>query len=252
MNQDGSMVKVLLDDGNTLVIQGRDGKPKTFHLNTCRTMSLHIRQLRVSRHLSGQSILPGLDDDELESPPGVSFYVRGQATIEGGSISVIGAPSNTSSILGIGFSSFDGDIYKKRRAWARQSGIAARYAQVTLGFVRHQQSVSASDDWFVECELAADALRGLAGAVHSGRLQAMTIGLTLDRIYSDDWTRPQEQTNWLLRPNRHDNNGDDPLRVHGDVTRLCFDLAPLNHRAPLGARAGSEDHENTEAAPMRE
>ncbi|MEO7129119.1 MAG: hypothetical protein ABI040_09705 [Rhodoferax sp.] len=245
-------MNVLSGDGDTLVIEGPDGQEQTFHLSTNRTMSLHIRQLRVSRHLGSQSVLPGLDDDELESPPAVSFYVRGQATVEGGSISVIGAPANTSSILGIGFSSFDGDIYKKRQAWARESGIAARYAQVTLGFVLHQQSVSASDDWFVECELAADALRGLAGAVRSGRLQAMTIGLALDRIYSDDWTHPQEHANWFLRPNRHDNNGDDPLRVHGDVTRLCFDLAPLNHRAPLGARAGSEDYENTEAAPMRE
>ncbi len=252
VNQEKSAVNVLAGDGDTLVIEGPDGQEQRYQLGTNQTMSLHIRQLKVTRHLGSQSVLPGLDDDELESPPALSFYVRGQATIEGGSISVIGAPSTTSSILGIGFSSFDGDIYKKRQAWARESGIAARYAQVTLGFVRHQQSVSTSDDWFVECELAADVLRGLAGAVRSGRLQAMTIGLALDRIYSDDWTHSQEPTNWFLRPNRHDNNGNDPERVHGDVTRLCFDLAPLNRGAPLGARAQAKEFERTEAAPMRE
>ncbi len=246
------MVNVLTGDGDTLVIEGPDGQSQTFHLGTNRTMSLHIRQLRVSRHPSGQSVLLGLDDDELKSPPAVSFYVRGQATIEGGSIPVIGAPENTSNILDIGFSAFDGDIYQKRRAWARDSGMAARYAQVTLGFVRYQQSVSASDDWFVECELAADALRGLADAVHSGRLQAMTIGLALGRIYLDDWTRPQEQTNWFLRPNRRDNNGDDPQRMHGDVTRLCFDRTSLNRRSPLGARVEREAPNVTDAGPMRE
>lgn len=252
VNQEKSAVNVLTDDGNTLVVDGPDGQAQTYHLGTNRTMSLHIRQLRVSRHLSGQSILPGLDDDELGSPPAASFYVQGQATIEGGSISVIGAPANTSNILGIGFSAFDGDIYQKRRAWARESGMATRYAQVTLGFVRRQQSVCASDNWFVECELAVDALRGLAGAVRSGRLQAMSIGLALDRIYSDDWTQPQEHTNWFLRPNRRDNNGNDPERVHGDVTRLCFDLAPLDCRVPLGTRAEPREFESTEAAAMRE
>ncbi|MGH8338621.1 MAG: hypothetical protein ACRETL_17755, partial [Gammaproteobacteria bacterium] len=240
MNQEKSVVNVLADDGETLVVEGRDGLAQTFHLNTNRTLSLHIRQLQVSKHPGNQASLPGLGDDKRELVPVASFYVRGQATIEGGSISVIGSPANTSNILGIGFNPFDGDIDKKRQAWASESGTAAPYAQVTLGFVRHQQSVCASDDWFVECELAADVLRGLAGAVRSGRLQAMTIGLALERTYSDDWTRPKEHTNWFLRPNHHDNNCNNPEMAHGDVTRLCFDLAPLDRRPLLGARAESK------------
>ncbi len=252
MNQEKSVVNVLADDGETLVVEDPGGGAQTFHLNSNRTISLHIRQLQVSKHPGNQASLPGLGDDKRELAPVASIYVQGQATIEGGSISVIGAPGNTSNILGVGFSPFDGDIYKKRQAWASESGTTAPYAQVTLGFVRHQHSVSASDDWFVECELAADVLRGLAGAVRSGRLQAMTIWLALDRIYSDDWAHPQKHTNWFLRPNHRDNNWDDPEMAHGDVTRLCFDLAPLDRRPLLGARAELKEFADTVPMPMRE
>ena len=241
MNLEKAIVNVLADDGDTLVIEDRDGNAKTFHLNTNRTMSLYIHQLQVSKHPGHQASLPGLGDDKLESPSMASLYVRGKATIEGGSMSVIGTPGNTSTILGIGFSPFDGDIYEKRQARASESGATALYAQVTLGFVRHQQSASANDDWFIECELAADTLRGLAEAVRSGRLQAMTMGLALGRIYSDDWTDPQEPANWFLRPNRRDHNGDDPEMARGDVTRLCFHLTPLDRRPLRGARAEPEE-----------
>lgn len=252
MSQDGSKVKVLLDDGETLVIEDRNGKAKTFHLNTNRAMSLHIHQLQVSQHPGNQASLPGLGNDKREIVPIAPICVRGQARIEGGSISVIGVPANTSTTLDVGFSPLDEDIYKKQQTWAREWGTTARYTQATLGFVRHQPSISASEDWFVECELAADALRALAGAVHSGRLQAMTIGLIFDRIYSDDWTHPQEPTNWFLRPNRRDNNGDDPEMAYGDLTRLCFDLAPLNCRPLLGARAEPQEFANTIPMLVRE
>lgn len=248
VNQEKSVLNVLADDGSALVIGDRDGEAQTYHLNTDRVMCLHIRQLEVSRHQGNQAGLPGLDDDKRKSLAAVPYYVRGRASIERGSISVIGAPTNRSTILDFGFSPFDEDVYRKRQAWAREWGTTVRYTQATLGFVRHPQSASASDDWFVECELAADALRALAGAVRVGRLQAMTIGLVLGRIYSDDWAPTRAHTNWFLRPNRRDNNCDDPEMAHGDVTRLCFDLAPFDLRPLSGAHA--EPKENTQAGPM--
>ncbi|MEO7128658.1 MAG: hypothetical protein ABI040_07310 [Rhodoferax sp.] len=245
MNQDKPMANVMFDDADTLVIKGTDGAEQTFHLNTNRAMSLHIDHLEVCKHPGNQA---GLGDDRPEWPPAPSFYVRGRATIDGGSVSVMGTPANTSSVLGIDFSLFNEDTYKKQQEWARECGTTARYTQATLGLVHGQQSVSTSDDWFVECELDANALRGLAGEVRSGRVQAMTMELALGQIYSDDWAHPQDHTSWFLRPNRRDNNGDSPTMARGDVTSLHLEQASLTRRRELEARAALQEFESTKAA----
>ena len=105
-----------------------------------------------------------------------------------------------------------------------------------------QQSISTSDDWFVECELDANALRGLAGEVRSGRVQAMTMTMTmalaLGQIYPDDWAHPTDHTCcWFLRPNRRDNNSDGPTMARGDVTSLHLEQASLNRHRERDARA---------------
>mgnify|MGYP001550367858 CR=1 FL=1 len=74
----------------------------------------------------------------------------------------------------------------------------------------------------------------------------------MERIYSDGWTHPQKHTNWFLRPNRRVNSGDNPEMARGDVTRLCFDLAPLSHRPLRSARAEPQEFANTIPMPMRE
>ena len=174
------------------------------------------------------------------SAPDPSFYVRGKATLGGGSISVMGAPGTKSREFSIGFNAFDEEVRKQRQALALKQGTTARYTHVTLGYIHRQPEID-NNDWFVECELAADTLRAISSAVSSGTLRAMTLGLAMRGVYSDDWSRPSALTDWFLKPNPKDSGTDAPQMAHGDITRLSFDLASIDLHRP-----SEEDPEQNE------
>ena len=232
-----------------LVIESPAGKVQTYQLNTHRTMYLYVQELQVSHEMGlvcnglvckDEGCVFSTGYGKPGSAPDPSLYVRGKATLGGGSISVMGAPGTKSREFSIGFNAFDEEIRAHRQAWAREQGRAARYTSVTIGYI-HRQSEVVNNDWFVECELATDTLRAISSAVSSGTLRAMTLGLALRAVYSDDWSRPSALTDWFLRPNPKDNGIGAPQMAHGDITRLSFDLASVDLHRPL-----EEDPEQNE------
>ena len=240
MNEKNAISKIRPNGPGSLIIENPAGKEQTYQLNTHRTMYLHIQGLQVCHEIglvcNGLACKEGCvfsaGNAKFGLPPEPSFYVHGHATLEGGSISVIGAPVTKSREFSIGFNAFDEEIRAQRQTLARKRGTTARYTHVTLGYI-HRQSDIGNDGWFVECELASDTLQAISSAVSSGTLRAMTIGLALPEAYSDDWSRPSALTDWFLRPNPKDNRIDAPQMAHGDITRLSFDLASVDlHRPP--------------------
>ena len=127
---------------------------------------------------------------------------------------------------------------------ARRHGTKARYTHVTLGYIHHQPE-AANDGWFIECELPTDTLRAIASAVSSGTLRAMTIGLALKEVYSDDWSRPSALTDWFLKPDVKGGANGTPQMAHGDMTRLSFDLVSVDLRRPSGAPPEQSEFQDT-------
>ena len=253
MNQEKPMVNVLFHGGYTLVIAGPDGREQTFYRNTNRTMYLEVRQLRLSdnRHPMGGVAGPlDLGDVTAGSPTQAALSVRGRASLGGGSVSVMGDAGNTAHILDIDFTAVDENIYKRQQQDASRRGMKEPYVHVTLGFAHQRQSAAGSADWFVVCELAPDALRAISGALSSGRLHAMTVGLALPEVYSDDWTHPPAQTSWFLQPNDRSTKTDRPQRTYGHVTCLSFELAASGRHRPLEEPDELKDFEVTEAGPL--
>ena len=221
----------------------RDGK--AYVLNTSRIMYLYIESLQVSK----DAHVPYFGDSEIVSPPAMSLYVRGKATLGGGSISVIGATGTQSREFSIGFNAFDEDIRAQRQALALRQGTTARFTRVTIGYV-HRQLHAVNDHWFVECELATDMRQAIASAVSSGTLRAITLGLALRGIYSDDWTRPSALTDWFLRPNPKDKGTEAPQMAHADITRLSFDMASVDLRRPTEEDSEQNAFQDTIPAMM--
>ena len=240
MNEKNANPKIRFNSAGSLVIENLAGKEQTYQLNTHRTMYLHVQELQVCHEMglvcNGLACKGGCvfsaGSAKFGLPPEPSLYVRGHAPLEGGSISVIGAPGTQSREFSIGFNAFDEDVRAQRQTLARKQGTTARYTHVTLGYAPRQPGVG-NDDWFVECELASDTLQAISSAVSSGTLRAMTLGLAMRGVYSDDWTRPSALTDWFLRLNPKDSDIDAPQMAHGDITRLSFDLASVDlHRPP--------------------
>jgi hypothetical protein len=239
MIEKNAIAKIRSNRPGSFVNEHFAGREQTYQLNTHRTMYLHVQELRVCHEMG--LVCNGLacKGDCVFSAgsarsgllPAASLCVRGHATLEGGSISVMGAPGTQSREFSIGFNALDEEIRAQRQTLARKQGTTARYTHVTLGYIPRQSDIG-NDGWFVECELASDTLQAISSAVSSGTLRAMTLGLALRGVYSDDWSRPSALTDWFLRPSPKDNRIDAPQMAHGDITRLSFDLASVALRRP--------------------
>ena len=213
---------------------------KTYMVNTSRNMYLYVEDFEVSN----EAPVSCFEDDIIGPPSATSIYAQGWATLGGGSISIIGAPRTRSRDLSIGFNAFEEEVIRQRQELARRHGTKARYTHVTLGYIHHQPE-AANDGWFIECELPTDTLRAIASAVSSGTLRAMTIGLALKEVYSDDWSRPSALTDWFLKPDVKGGANGTPQMAHGDMTRLSFDLVSVDLRRPSGAPPEQSEFQDT-------
>jgi hypothetical protein len=208
--------------------------------NASRIMYLYIEKFEVA----SEAPVSRFGDDIIGASPAESLCARGHATLGGGSISIIGAPSTRSRDLSIGFNAFDEEISQQRLALARRYGTKARYTHVTLGYIHHQVQAG-NDGWFIECELAIDTLRAIVSAVSSGTLRAMTIGLALQEVYSDDWSRPTALTDWFLKAASKGHSKGAPQMAHGDMTRLSFDMTSIDLHRPSARDPQQDDFQDT-------
>ncbi|QDL36638.1 hypothetical protein [Rhodoferax sediminis] len=245
MNKQEIAVKVKTEAGGALVIETRDGSEQTYCLNQHRTMYLHVRQLHVSREVN----LFRFGDDDLGLAPEMSLLVRGTATLEDRSISIIGDPDSKVRTLGIDFYVLDEDLRRKRMELAQKHGQAPRYPCARLGFVRHSRGIGIDDDWFIQCQVPPATLRAISSAASCGTMGVMSVGLALRRIYSSEARASQSvKADWYLRPNRRDNTVDAPEMAYGDITLLSFEEA-LAHSS-LEAVPQRYAFDDTIPAPM--
>ncbi|HEY8606409.1 MAG TPA: hypothetical protein VIM12_04755 [Noviherbaspirillum sp.] len=237
MKAEKNIVQVKSEAAGELVIETPGGKEETYYLNPVRTMRLDVEQLQVYRGGDRMHLL----NQDLPTPPELSLYVLGTASLEGRSISVIGEPDNKARRLKIAFRALDEEGRKRREEWSRKHDKPVRFTGATVGFLRSDWEIGNDDEWFVECEVSSEMLDEIVSAVSSKSLRGMSIGLTLKGIYADEnWAPPSARTNWYLRPNREDNAVDSPEMAHGKVTSINLSLADANLRPQQENDDGAE------------
>lgn len=116
-------VKVTAEAEGVLVIETREGAEETYRLCPNRTMYLHVSQLHLSNDVNPFHF--GDDDPGLALE--TSLFVRGTATLEDSSISVMGDPGNKARTLAIDFYALDDDVWRKHKEFARILGKAPHY-----------------------------------------------------------------------------------------------------------------------------
>lgn len=215
-------VKVAAKAEGELVIETRDGAQETYRLCPNRAMYLHVGEL----HLSNDMNPFHFGDGNLRLAPETPLFVRGTATLEGGSISVMGDPGNEARVLAIDFYALDDEVWRKHKELAQMLGKAPHYTLVKVGLARRRPDVGTDDAWFVKCQVPPAMLRALASAVSCDAIGSISVRLALRGIYSSESRASQSvKTDWYLRPNRLDNTVDEPEMAYGNITLLKFEEA---------------------------
>ncbi len=220
-DDDNNEVNIVSEEHRELVVREAEGEEKTYYLNPIRSMRLIAEELQV---FCGTSSLT-LGMPERLPPP--QFSVHGEAWLEGGYISVIGEPSNRSRNLRIAFKAYDeADV-------ARREEKAGKFPNlVTVGFSRRDWEIGNDDCWFIECYVAPQTLDAIISAVSTGTLRRLTLGLTLEGIYTDDdWAPPSVGANWFLRPSRSGNSRLSPEMAFGSIAVLNLGLSRVDLRS---------------------
>ena len=213
-------VKVTAEAEGALVIETLEGAEEIYRLCPNRTMYLHV----VDLHLSSDVNPSGFGDENLGLAQETSLFVRGTATLEDSSISVMGDPDNKARTLAIDFYALDDDVWRKHKEMAKLLGKTPHYTHAKVGVERHHPGIRADDAWFVQCQVPPAMLRALTSAVSCGAIGSISVRLQLQGIYSRGAGVLQSvSSGWFLRPNWRDNTVEMPETAHGNITLLNFE-----------------------------
>ena len=198
---------------------------ETYRLCPNRTMYLHVSQLHLSNDVN--PLRSG--DDNLDLALETPLFVRGTATLEDSSISVMGDPGNKARTLAIDFYALDDDVWRKHKELAQILGKAPHYTHAKVGLARPSPAVGADDAWFVQCQVPPAMLRALASAVSCGAIGSISVRLVLRGIYSRGAGVLQSvSSGWFLRPNWPDITQEMPETADGNIAVLNFEEPQWN------------------------
>lgn len=220
MNGHTISVKATAEAEGKSVIESREGGEETYRLCPNRTMYLHVGEL----HLSSDMSPPHFGDDNVGFAPETPLFVRGTATLEEGSISVMDDPGNEAHTLAVDFYALDDEVWRKHKELAQMVGKAPHYTLAKVGLARRSPDAGATDAWFVQCQVPPAMLRALVRAVSCGVIGSISVRLVLRGAYSRGAGVSQSvSSGWFLRPNWRDNTVQEPQMVYGDITLLSFE-----------------------------
>lgn len=224
MGEEKIVVKILSEVDRKLTIETAEGKERVYYRDPIRTMHMRVDTLRIERSQSAQTVNFEFGKrGDLGPLPALTSSLVGSVTLEGRSIAVIGDPKSETQTLSIRFRPLDDQARIDAEQLAQEEDKPLRSATVAVGFSRSDWEIGNDDEWFIDCHLPQGTFDALSAAVESGKLEALSLGLQLTNVYSDDdWAPPAMRTNWFLRPNRSDGTIDFPEMAHGDVRVLCF------------------------------
>ena len=213
-------VKVTAEAEGVLVIETREGAEEIYLPCPNRTMYLHVDELHMSSDVNPFHF----GDDNRGLAMEKSLSVRGTATLEDSSISVMGDPGNEVRTLAIDFYALDDEVWRRHKEMAQMLGKAPHYTHAKVGLARRRPDVGADDAWFVQCQVPPAMLRALAKAVSCGAIGSISVRLVLRGIYSRGADVLQSvSSGWFLRPNWRDNTVEMPETADGDITLLNFE-----------------------------
>lgn len=244
MTEQEDAINVKSDDGRKLIIQTSEGEEKTYYYSFIRTMYLQVETLEFATALSNYSfsLVPGVVPSESQAE--LKPYVRGVASLERGSISVIGAPSFNTERLSIAFRVRDEERAARYLAETNEEN-KGRLPHVFLGFNRADWEVGSDDEWYVECEVTQATFETLVNSIFTGNMQEMSIGLQLHDIYSDDnWSPPSAWSSWFLRPSKDDNRVKTPVSAQGEIASLILKLNTVDLKPKVNQLIEDEEERN--------
>ena len=220
MSGQSMTVNVTAEAEGELVIETREGAEEIYRLCPNRIMYLHVAQLHLSSDVKSFRV----GNENLGLPGETSLSVRGTATLEDSSISVMGDVGSKVRTLAIDFYALGDEEWRKHKELAQMLGKAPHYTYAKVGLARHHPGDGGEDAWFVQCQVPPAMLRALTSAVSGGAIGSISVRLALRGIYSRGAAVLQSfSSGWFLRPNWRDNTVEMPESAYGNITLLDFE-----------------------------
>jgi hypothetical protein len=240
-------VKVTSEEGRELVIESPDGKEETYYRNPIRTMYLDVVEVQVCSAFRQYSFEH--EEGKPQPLPELALAVRGTATLEGCSISVIGDPGSESRKVAISFRTPNETTPEELDETEPAQEKLTRCHSVILGFNRRDWEIGNEDTWFVDCEVSQATLDTLVNAVSVRRMRNIKVGLHLHDIYSDDdWAPPSGRADWFIRPSKRDNTIEFPELARGEIANLYLTMDTVDLRPRADDSPETVDEEKPEPA----
>lgn len=206
------IVDVVSRTENELVIRSSAGEEKKFTKEP-GWADFDAQNLAITKGTS--SISFGSTNIEL---PDVRTRIRGTASLNKGSFSVIGEPANKARKFAL-------MIGAVNPTEPQQNGITG-----WVGFNRHDWEIGNDDEWWIQCDLPVDAFESLLLAISDGSASKLSVGIQLRNGFTDfAYAPPSEGTNWFLVPDE-DNSINNPCTVLGELTSFHLECSPISLR----------------------
>jgi len=203
------IVDVVSRSDNEFVIRTDKGEEKKFTREPGWAY-FEAHSLTITKSTSWISL--GAANVEL---PGVNTRIRGTASMEKGSFSIIGEPANRSKKLAL-------LIGAVNPVEPQRNGITG-----WVGFNRRDWEIGNDDEWWVQCDLPIDAFESLLLAISDGSASKLSIGILLKNGFTDfAYAPPSEGTNWFLVPD-DDNSIDNPRVALGEVSSFHLECSSV-------------------------
>ena len=150
---------------------------------------------------------------------------------------MIGEPSNVTRSFQITIRAHD-EADRQKLVEDKKSG--KKRLSTSVGFSRRDWEIGNEDTWFIEAWVSQQTLNAIVTGLSNGSLQEMTLGLSLERIYSND-NFSHSGADWFLRPSRQNNSFLNPELAWGEVSNMNLaltkvDLRPKEQPEPVGEK----------------
>ncbi|MDT7514688.1 hypothetical protein [Rhodoferax mekongensis] len=219
------------EDGK-IIYKDESGMAQTFY--PARSIWLTIDSLELLTALS----------ESADDVPATKLITRikGVATLEDFSVSVIGSPETKSRSLSI---SLEAGEWLPKEADPSSLRYAGKLGGAMLSFNRADWEAGTSDEWWISCYVAKEFIDSLVADIRGESIREMKVMLTLADLYgtSDSWAPLSLRDHLFIRPTQRDSRLNIPQVAQGYVSSLHFSSAKRDLRPVKPAEPQNDDEE---------
>jgi hypothetical protein len=236
--------KVIVDvkdvDHGEILYTDKEGKEHTYY--PCRSIWLEVETLEVLTFL-------GEPKDGAEPP--LVTKVRGTATLEDRSISVIGDTKSRVRRLTISLDACDWKPKPEEPKAGEFPSLHSALGGAELGFNRGDWEIGNNDEWWICCYLPKAFIDALVTDIRREQIGGMKLSLALRGLYTTEhsWAPVSSRGDLFIRPDRRDNSLAIPDMAQGHVCAIHFTSASRDLRKPEPVEQIEPEDEEVPPAP---